>query len=446
MKNFTTILSSLSPFLKGRIQVWIIVSILCIFPITWFADECSNSCLIADAPAPALTEYFTNIETLQSNILELLSSAESNLPAETNSREGSAWSSSLSASKRLLQTMNGLLSFNDYYGSFDFKIALPITNEVPNEVSRDHRRLENISNRLINILESASRRNTLSAQSDAFCENIDNCDLWEITVGTALTIAIKNNREIIRLFESSILDKAYLAENRNFILVSEDFESQLQEYYNKDTLWLCSKCEWNSWAETTDTIQNISFKNTQYKAGVQSWKDAWALLRWWSPANNASTQNRVLSEYLWSQWISWGQADVVLDNLERYGSGSISWSNPALNSSNYAGIAVKNTIDSFSETLSEQFEWRERVPIIELAQVNSEIKSSEDLALWIQSLYESQLPFSQSQDIWSQQLQLRIIRMHASLVRSINELQKNKRVAEQLCDKQWTWDGNCNNY
>jgi hypothetical protein len=54
---------------------------------------------------------------------------------------------------------------------------------------------------------------------------------------------IKNNKNITRLYETSILDKAFLAENRNFILVSDDFESQIETYYNKDTLGSCSKCE-----------------------------------------------------------------------------------------------------------------------------------------------------------------------------------------------------------
>ncbi len=434
--------------MKKYFYILLLILFICIFQ-KWFADECSNSCQISDAPAPVLTEYFTNVETLQSNILEVLSDAESNI-TENESNESSQfkaqWEAALNASKRLLQTINSLLSFNDYNGSFDFKIALPITNEVPNEVKRDHRKLEDISKRLTNILESSTRRNTSGTKSDIFCDDIDGCNLGEISVWQALTTAIKNNREIIRLYESSILDKAFLAENRNFILVSPDFESQMQEYYNKETLGLCSKCEWNSWSETTQKIKDISIKNGEYKAWVQKWKDAWALMRGGNPANNAAVQNRVLSEYLWSQWISWGQADVVLDNLNRYGSWSISWSNPALNSSNYASASIENTIDTFSETLSQQFEWRDRVPIIELAQVNSEIKSSEDIALSIKSMYEEQLPFSQSQDIWSQQLQLRIIRMHASLVRSINELQKNKSLSEKLCDKQWTWDGKCDGY
>jgi len=54
-----------------------------------FADECSNSCQISDAPAPALTEYFTNIETLQSNIIEALWEVESeiSISPEDDSKE-----------------------------------------------------------------------------------------------------------------------------------------------------------------------------------------------------------------------------------------------------------------------------------------------------------------------------------------------------------------------
>jgi len=409
------------------------------------ADECSNSCQIADVPAPALTEYFTNIQTLQANIIEVLSEAESDIIPNSDNAQ-SQKESSLNAGKRLLQRLNWILSFNDYYGSFDYKIALPITNEVPNEVKRDHRILENISKRLTGILESWSRRNTLWTTSDKLCNDVANCSIGNITMWEAITLAIKNNREIIRFYESSILDKAYLASNRNFILVSTDFESQIQEYYNKDTLWSCSKCEGNSWSETSQKIKDISTENGEYKEWVQTWKDAWALMRGWNPANNQAVQSRVLSEYLGSQWISGGQADTVLDNLNRYGSGSISGSNPVLNSANYASASIDNAIDTFSETVFQEFEWRERVPIIELSQVNSEIKSSEDLALSMQSLYENQLPFAQAQDIWSQQLQLRIIRMHASLLRSINELQKNVSLSEKLCDKQGTWDGKCSGY
>lgn len=424
---------------KRGIKMWILISLFFLISATGYSSDCSSSCKIADAPAPALTEYFANIQAIQSNIINALNDAESDITVEKTNTD----IDSLSAWKRLLQSLNSLLNFNDHFSSFDYKISLPITNEVPNEVKRDHRMLENIDSKLSSILETMSRRNISWVSHENICDGVSYCDINDVSIRWALILIIKNNREIIRLYETSILDKAYLAENRNFILVANDFEKQLQEYYNKDTLGLCSKCEWNTWVETSEKIKNISIKNSAYKAGIQKWKDAWALMRGWNPAHNTATQNIVLSEYLSSQWISWSQWDVILDNLKRYGSWSISASNPALNSSNYARASIDNTIDSFSQTLSEQFEWKERVPIIQLAEVNSELKSSEDLALSIESLYKDQLPFAQSQDTWSQELQLRILRMHSSLVRSINELQKNKKVSEKLCDKQWTGMWRC---
>jgi len=280
---------------------YIILFLLFFFKTISFvwAEQCSNSCQISDAPAPALTEYFTNIQTLQTNILEALSDAQSEISEdkEESSQVYAEWEELLNTWKRLLQSINGLLSFNDYFWSFDYKVVLPITNEVPNEVKRDHRKLESISERLNNMLETAHRRNTVWAKSDNICDGVSYCEIWEVDMWTVLTIAIKNNREIIRLYESSILDKAYLAENRNFILVSTDFEAQIQEYYNKDTLGSCSKCEWNSWSETTEKIKNISLINSEFKAWVQKWKDAWALMRWWNSAHNAVAENKVLSQY-----------------------------------------------------------------------------------------------------------------------------------------------------
>lgn len=42
------------------------VTFLCLggFSGVFAADDCTQSCKIQDGPAPALTEYFTNIDTL----------------------------------------------------------------------------------------------------------------------------------------------------------------------------------------------------------------------------------------------------------------------------------------------------------------------------------------------------------------------------------------------
>lgn len=54
--------------------------------------------------------------------------------------------------------MNALLSFKNHFSSFDFKITLPVTNEVPPVVKRDHQKLEQISEKLTRLLETTEKR------------------------------------------------------------------------------------------------------------------------------------------------------------------------------------------------------------------------------------------------------------------------------------------------
>lgn len=403
------------------------------------ANECSQSCKISDAPAPVLTEYLTNLEVIKSNILSELSQSE-----KDNSSLGSRQQKLENTNRGFLASLSSILSFNDYFWSFDYKISLPITNEIPAQVKRDHDRLERESDILINLLKTSQKRKTSGGIIQDVCSWVSNCNVLDDSAENIITWLIKNNRNIIRLYESSILDKSYLASERDFLIVSSDFESQIQEYYNKDTLGSCSKCEGNTWWNVSETIQDISSENKGYKDGVQSWKDAWSVLRWWvAPKTSQQQQAEILTNYLWTQWISWSQADIVLDNLDRYWEQGVSGSNPLFNSAFYAQSNAKEDIDNFSQTLSEKFEWREKVAIVELATVNAEIKWSENLRDEISSLYQDQLPFAQSQDQASQELQLRILRAHFSLVNSINILQKTQKTAESLCNKQWTWQGNC---
>lgn len=431
-----------------KYTLYILLTLLALSITQVQADECSQTCKISDAPAPALTEYLTNLSSIKSNILDALSEAESEIQSTTSDSESSQISSSLSQAwnktNALLSAFNSLLSFNDYFWNFDYKISLPITNEVPTEVTRDHNKIESQTEYFTQILERSIKRWTSDTIITDICNWVSNCSLSESSAQSILVQLIKNNQSITRLYETSILDKAFLATDRDFILVSDDFESQIEAYYNKDTLGSCSKCEWNTWATLWDKIKNISFKNGTYKEGVQTWKDAWALLRWGNASwSQEAQQDQLLSEYLGTQWISWTQADAVIDNLDRYGSGWLSSSNPLFNSENYAQSQIKNEIDTFSQTLQERFAGEEKVPIVAITKVNSEIKASQDLAWEIKAVFEDQLPFAQGQDVASQQLQLRILHMHFSLVRSINMLQKNKSSTEKLCEKQWTGDGNC---
>lgn len=69
-----------------------------------FADDCSQSCKIQDAPAPALTEYFTNMDTLIQNLVETLSEAEAKPEANKKNER-----------MKVLGSLNSTLSFGKHF-------------------------------------------------------------------------------------------------------------------------------------------------------------------------------------------------------------------------------------------------------------------------------------------------------------------------------------------
>jgi len=63
------------------------------------------------------------------------------------------------------------------------------------------------------------------------------------------------------------------------------------------------------------------------------------------------------------------------------------------------------------------------------------VQDTQTIEKSIHTLFEDQKPFAFVQDTVSQELQARILRMHFSLVRSINLLDKYKDVATEACEK-----------
>lgn len=60
-------------------------TIICIYymSVSVSANECSQTCSISDAPAPALTQYLVNLETAIAHISNSLSSQENDDSSES---------------------------------------------------------------------------------------------------------------------------------------------------------------------------------------------------------------------------------------------------------------------------------------------------------------------------------------------------------------------------
>lgn len=406
------------------------LALFCIaYPVLGYADCTSQTCKISDGPAPALVEYFTNAETVTWNIIDDLWNAQTESEEEVK-----AWRS------KVLARLSSMMSFDNYFSSFDFKIALPITQEFPAEVQRDYDALSRESEELRNILTRSEKRGIWGTPIPSICQWVSDCPFGEggASARDYLTRLIENNQKITELYTSSILDKSGRTSRDSYILVSDNFRSEIESYYNKDTLSGCSACEGGFTDRIRESMQNIWSLNSQWRQWIQNWKNAWALMRWGSATPwYADTEALLLSEYLDTQWISGDQAGVVIENLEKYGSWWLTASNPLFNSANYLQNGFEDEVRTFEETVNEKL-WEDgenKVWYNEITRVEVWIQESSDISASIATLYEEQLPAAQVQDTSSQALQSRIIRMHFTILQAIDSLHSNVRRAQEVCNK-----------
>lgn len=432
-------------FLTGSIYA------LLFFQVFWNTCDIS-SCKVADAPSPLLTQYLENLSEISNSLIEKLSEAEAKIDeaVDTNTAEekrNPIWIEidAKNTKNRVLAAFNSILSFRAHYGSFDFWVSSAMTNEVPKVVKRDHDSLEGETEKLTSLLKKSAHRGSISLKIENICEAVENCNIPDGNAWDILALLINNNKLITQLYQASVLEKPGLEPTENIILVADGFRTEIKSYYNKDTLTECSRCEGESLANFREKIQNISFKNDEYKEGVAKWKAAWAMLRWGNTGVSQAQETALLEEYLAWQWISPTQSETVVWNLERYNESWLSSSDPLTNSTNYTQANIKSEVQTFQQAMLEQFEGEEKVPFVRLGQVNTEIKTTENFKKEIHSLFEEQKPFAFSQDVASQQLQLRILRMHFSLIRSINILEGNRETAMDVCETPGWW-GKCRNY
>lgn len=418
-----------------------------IFSSQAFANTCLSSCKISDSPSPKLTQYLDTLGQISEKLTEQLSQREEELREASEEEENLIWIEKdiKNTKTRVLRAFNSILSFKEHYGSFDFWISTAITNEITAPVKRDHAMLQRETEKLTHILEKSAHRGSITVKITDICSGIQNCSIPDGSAWDILALLINNNKLITQLYQASILEKPWLDPIQNIRLVPEGFTTEIKSYYNKDTLTECSRCEEGSLANFREKIQNISFKNNEYKEGLAKWKAAWAMLRGGDRKASQKLEESLLADYLQWQGISPTQAETVIWNLKRYNENGLSSSDPLTNSSNYTQANINQEIQTFQQAMLEAFQGEEKVPFVELWKVNTEIKTTANIQKEIHSLFEDQKPFAFTQDVASQQLQLRIIKMHFSLIRSINMLEKYKSVATDACNTPWGW-GKCDNY
>lgn len=401
-------------------------------------QACSQTCKIKDTPAPLLKEYIDQNKKLIQNINVSISKIT---PPENSLKQ------------QATNIYNQLFNWTDYYTQTEF-LKINLTWTIPTPIKRDLELLENQSEVLSTLYKQLIKRWYTYEVLNDICNWVSHCDLdW--TVKNIFVSIINNNNNILSFFRLSIMWRQSEFQ-KPLTLVWPTFTSEMYNYYNKHTLNDCWNCEWESWSTINKMISKASQNFKKWRDGIKDWKDAITLMKWWNTesTNYQERERELLQRELWKQWISWKQWDAILKNLDRYNNTEYSNDNNSVDNSynrfaqnvdmNNAAKAVTTFMDAIQQIrdqYSQNWEEVESIPLSAISTSTDNVTSSNDIMKELDIIYQSQIPFLAAQDLNSEKLQTRIIKMHIDLSQSINILDATIASAEKVCQDQdaWTW-------
>lgn len=391
----------------------------------------ASECKIKNSPAPTLLEYFKNVDSVLTNIRI----ARNDGPINT-------WRT-YAALNYVVWSLWKIVNLWDIMSWFDFYISLPLTNEVPNEILRDHTMLLDKTEELIDLYKSDVSAWYWDIYIEDACSWVDNCVLkW--TIKQLYTKLVDNNKTVTKYYRYIILDKRYIL-STDVQFVPSNFSSEMWEYYSKETLTSCSRYEWWFFKTIMEKIASIGKIFSEWYDWYDDWIIAFDLLKW-IDKDNEEKEKKILKDYLSSIWMKTKHSDVIMGNLEKYNLWWVSLSDPITNSVNYSFNEVKETIDIFKSALTQQFiaNWdSEQVATNRVIKTLPKVKNTYDLKNKILSMYKNEIYYAIPQDLNTESLQISLVEMHFWLIDSIKILSETVRFSEKVCNQQCSWKWKC---
>ena len=381
-------------------------------------------CPIEGAPPDSIKTYIKDLRVVISNI--------------TDEAVGQEWV--FPVWDKLRGWMNSIISWQDYSTEFDFYITESIFNEIPNEIRRDDRlfsrEIENIERYLWFIskkwLYSAKITNPCWAIDQTKCK-LKNGDAWDLIISL-----LDNTKKIKNSIQYSTIWK-WIYETNSLILTNENLVKDIKVTY-KQAKTLCSKSESGFFNTVKEKISNISLNNEIAKDWIKEWENAWKILTWLTPNQSHRLEKELLMWELWRQWVSWDQAQMIINNLNDYNK---KWgynldNNPLTNTFNSLKNSIPTEWDSFWKSISDWFSdnatWK--VTIQSLMTDDEKIEKTFSIKTNIETLYRKQEPLAQIQDLDNTKILLKIIEIHNTLWISINLLEKTIPISQKVCNDQ----------
>ena len=434
--------------MKNKIILIITISIF-----TYHNTFVAWACLIKDKSAPALLEYIENnrivIKNITNEIVKSKNSAEQKKLSWYSKWKKDTAEDFNNKAEETSSIFNEIFNFRWYYSYFNYYVIYPIFNEIPYQVKRDYRLLDNewkwMTNYLKQINKNWSSNIIIKNPCKWITKWLDKCEtqlnnkrsidiLWKL---------IKNNDKILDMYRNSVMWNDDDYDIDNFILVEKDFIDQIQlKYYSQIAVSECNNEEWGFFKQISQAIKDIKLINKEWEDWIKKWQDAFALLIWNKPDEENKIEQQKLKEYLNDNWIPFDKQAIIMKNLKETNSNWFSVNN---NFITYSFNATKKKLKKDIALWKKQYIWdaipknTKKIAINEIWKITDNSDITRNIKVNIDNLYESELPFIWVWNVSSETLRAKIISSHFNIQDSIKVLEETLKISTKVCNSQWWW-------
>lgn len=350
------------------------------------------------------------------------------------------WKDLSKAKNETVSIFNQMFNYTWFYSYFRYYTVFPISNEVPYQVKRDYKILDNESKWIVEYIKKMDSNWTTDSIVKDACSWVEgNCDLKDMSSKKVLWELMKNNDKILDLYRLTVMWQ-WNKFNDKLILVDNNFELDIWKYYWKESISACNSIKGWFFETITTAIQNIKLLNDQWADWIQMWRDTWDMMLWKEPSREALAEKELLRNYLSAQWITLQNQEIMQNNLDKYNEQWISKNNNFIsNTISQTFWKIDNLFKYWKDAIISDFfnnNPDENINTNEIRTVTENSIVSKDLKKRISELYNEELPFAAIWDISTENLRAKIIQTHMSLDDSINILEKTIKISQKVCNSQ----------
>ncbi|MDD5213707.1 MAG: hypothetical protein PHG82_04755 [Candidatus Gracilibacteria bacterium] len=440
-----------------RIIFLVSVLILLVPHISLAADSNATDCSVKPT-SDAILDYIKDDRKIVSNIISNLDGGN-----DASTLGGKTVDTYDKIRSKMIGLSNSIFSWNGYESYFKFYVTLPLSpveQEIPYEIMRDHKIIQNEGKTLEKILQKLVKNGTDSSSVKNLCDGVagDGCSGLEgKTARDVITKLMENNSNIADLYRLSVLGEVANFKGDLF-LIDKD---KLTSYYKEDRVTTYSQnCGFAK--KGMDKIKEILDWQKITKQGLIQWDEALLRLRC-SGVESAGVcsdkdskkykeiEKNLLKNELRRQGLSSNMTKKMLQNLDNFNNtcmgndlasnaicaGKLALKNSAKSVYNWDmqkgedGGFIQNFIDTADGIIGQGLGKKENVSIQKLAEYQDKRDHEALIKKELSEVFQAGLgSIGQSTDE-EDKLQSKIIDIHLNLVKSIEILNDTAKIS---CD------------